>query len=352
MYLIEVKKVKTALLVFLLLLFFSYSFSLVAQENSSDENVFLDSDQDGLSDEDEAKYNTDPKNPDSDGDGYKDGSEVDSGYDPLKPAPGDKLGSPAKTNANLDIDINAGNLTDEFSAKIAEMMAAGESNGVDMASINSLIEEKLAGRVSFEDLPTVDESKIKIKKQDYSGYGKEKQARKYKEDNEEYLSSVFYIISNNLPHAIDSKEAIEGFSDEIIKMIPTVISTNSTTGLDYFTDLAVKGTVILEKLNDLEVPKDMLDIHKKGIQLANYSISLQDKVKIDNTDPLSSLISFSEVENMMVLVNDYLAEAEAKLEELGLTNFAMDQVEKTNSGSAGISDLTNFIMDQPEKTYE
>lgn len=45
--------------------------------------VVADLDNDGLSDEEEAFYGTDPQNPDSDGDGYKDGEEVKNGYNPL-----------------------------------------------------------------------------------------------------------------------------------------------------------------------------------------------------------------------------------------------------------------------------
>lgn len=45
--------------------------------------VEKDSDHDGLSDVDEAKYGTDPNNPDTDGDGFKDGEEVRTGYNPL-----------------------------------------------------------------------------------------------------------------------------------------------------------------------------------------------------------------------------------------------------------------------------
>jgi hypothetical protein len=51
----------------------------------------LDSDNDGLTDQDERLYNTDPYNEDTDNDGYLDGQEVASGYDPLKPSPGDKI---------------------------------------------------------------------------------------------------------------------------------------------------------------------------------------------------------------------------------------------------------------------
>lgn len=43
----------------------------------------VDSDHDGLSNDLESLYTTDPSNPDTDGDGYKDGEEVANGYDPL-----------------------------------------------------------------------------------------------------------------------------------------------------------------------------------------------------------------------------------------------------------------------------
>ena len=44
--------------------------------------VDIDTDQDGLSDMQEAKYYTDVNNPDTDGDGYPDGTEVKHGYSP------------------------------------------------------------------------------------------------------------------------------------------------------------------------------------------------------------------------------------------------------------------------------
>src|SRR3989338_2875622 len=46
-----------------------------------------DSDADGLSDDQEVMYGTDPMNPDSDGDGYLDGAEVQNGYNPAGPGP-------------------------------------------------------------------------------------------------------------------------------------------------------------------------------------------------------------------------------------------------------------------------
>jgi hypothetical protein len=47
-------------------------------------NGSQDSDNDGLTNDQERVYKTDPLNPDTDGDGYKDGAEVATGYDPTK----------------------------------------------------------------------------------------------------------------------------------------------------------------------------------------------------------------------------------------------------------------------------
>ena len=60
-------------------------------KNYSTNPLLADTDNDGLSDYEEVKiYKTNPVNSDTDGDTYKDGAEVKSGYDPL--AVGKKLG--------------------------------------------------------------------------------------------------------------------------------------------------------------------------------------------------------------------------------------------------------------------
>jgi len=51
-----------------------------------------DSDNDGLFDREEVKiYQTNPLNPDTDGDGYLDGQELKAGYDPKNPSPQAKI---------------------------------------------------------------------------------------------------------------------------------------------------------------------------------------------------------------------------------------------------------------------
>lgn len=60
----------------------SYNFKVVKSKNTQP-NINLDTDNDGLTDEDEIIYGTDPHNRDTDGDGYPDGEEVAGGYNPL-----------------------------------------------------------------------------------------------------------------------------------------------------------------------------------------------------------------------------------------------------------------------------
>lgn len=326
----EVTKVKLSLLIFCLLIFSGYSISIMATDNSSQDNIVLDSDLDGASDEEELKYGTDPQNPDSDGDGYSDGAEIQSGYDPLKPAPGDKLtdetANTAEKITTTDTTANGttGNLTEEVSGQIASMIAnsEGETGGVSIDKINTLIEESIQSKITFSQLPQIDESKIKILPQNYAEFSEEKQARKKKEDNEAYLSSIFYILSNNLPHSIASEDEISSFSDEIIAKIPMLSTGN---GMDYFEDLAEKGAGMITELYELEVPQDMFEIHVEALQLATYAISLKDKVNIDQSDPLASIVSLSEAENLLMLATDYLDRVEGKLSELGLTGFLTEQ---------------------------
>lgn len=58
-----------------------------------------DFDQDGLTDQMEINLGIDPTNPDTDGDGFPDGLEVEKGYDPADPAP---IKLPKKIGVDLD----------------------------------------------------------------------------------------------------------------------------------------------------------------------------------------------------------------------------------------------------------
>jgi len=64
-----------------------------AKDDSSPAIVVIDTDGDGLPDDLERRFGTDPRVADTDGDGFSDGDEVKNGYDPLGPG---KLEKPAR----------------------------------------------------------------------------------------------------------------------------------------------------------------------------------------------------------------------------------------------------------------
>jgi hypothetical protein len=68
-----------------------------------DEPAQVDTDGDGLSDEEEAKLGTDPNNVDTDGDGVQDGGELNAGTDPLNP---DTDGDGFADGRELDLQTN------------------------------------------------------------------------------------------------------------------------------------------------------------------------------------------------------------------------------------------------------
>lgn len=331
------EKIKSTLFIFFVLSIFGVSISIFAEENSlGNDNIFLDSDQDGLSDNEEKSYGTDPNNPDSDGDGYSDGAEVKSGYNPTKPAPGDKIAddSPSEKLKDLEIANNISddnNLTEKLSAEIAARMSDEDavSQGISIGDINSIIEENIPENIDIEDLPEIDQSEIKIKNQKYPKLSKKQREQKIKEDDDDYLSTVLYITSNNLPHDITVEDEANSFLKEITTKISRIYSAPEE--MSYFNDLAKKGETILDQMNDLEVPESMVDTHIEGLQLAKYSISLKDKVKIDKNDPISSIISLSSAESLLVMSSDFMEKLEKQDENNVLKEDSNDSEEETDS---------------------
>ncbi len=337
MYL-EVNKTKRTVLIFFSLLIFGLAMSIFANDNlNGNKNIFLDSDQDGLSDQEELVYGTDPKNSDTDGDGYSDGTEVKSGYDPLKPAPGDKIVNNYKVSekdshqqSNLENTADSGaqnsnnkNLTEELSVKLATTISNNNEEGiksVTMDDINTLVDESISDNITFDDLPKIDKSEIKIKKQKYSKLSKEKRKLKKQKDNEEYLTKISFLMINNLPYKISKPSDVEGFTKEINKKIALLMTANNTPeALAYFDDMGKKGKDALNQLKKIEVPKSLVNLHMKGMQLLTYSIQLSSDTTIDHNDPVKSIFAMGKVQNLLTLINDFTTEVNNEFENLGIS---------------------------------
>ena len=184
----KIRNVKTSLLVLVGLVVISLAFYVSAADNlDSKSNIFLDSDQDGLSDEEEKSLGTNPRNKDTDGDGYSDGVEVKSGYDPRKPAPGDKLITEEKKEAlpMITADAEEKNLTKKVAQKIAVLANDSTVKGekISLDDVETLASELMIPQTSQAiQLPEIKKESLKIKKQDYGKYSQEKAEAKRKEE--------------------------------------------------------------------------------------------------------------------------------------------------------------------------
>lgn len=286
------------------------------------ENIFVDSDQDGLSNEEERLYKTDPNKRDTDGDGYSDGVEVASGYDPLKPAPGDRLftlpdasstqaatqDGQAKKSENL-----TATLSNEISSVIADKGASQQDISLD--ELDSRVQEVLSGKGTEVALPTIKLDGLKIKKAPSSKLSDTDRKAAERDDAIKYLTAMSYIIAHNSPESFSTPDE---FNNVFSTLSTGVVSSLSTGDSSLIKKLAENGQAILDETKDIEVPEAMLPIHIKGLQLATYAVSLQDQVQTNTGDPIGDLSGLMKVQSLLNATLSYGTEIQSKMQEYGI----------------------------------
>ncbi|MDQ1283810.1 MAG: hypothetical protein QG620_158 [Patescibacteria group bacterium] len=317
---------KTAKLILASLVFLSLVFRF-SIENSlgTTNNIFLDSDQDGLTDAEERTYGTDPRNRDTDSDSYCDGAEVKAGYDPLKPAPGDRIVSaeitPSEKNDTVSEVLGENtenkNLTQEMAEKLSEITKEidSENQEVTLEEIQSLIDDALNSGQKEIELPEVTKDDIQIKKQNYSGLSEEEAQERRKEDFSEYIIGVYYIFSSNSPKPItsfsDINKVMSSFTNEIIY----ALDSKSSSSLDDLSQISEKS---LEQLQDVEVPEELVDLHIKALKFAMYAQSLKSNIDSEQDDPLEDIVRLSKIQVYVENLMSFSTEAAMKFEEYGM----------------------------------
>lgn len=329
---VKIKETNPTLIIFFFLIFGSFSFFAVAEEQfSTPQTAFADSDHDGLSDAEEKVYGTDPSNADTDGDGYSDGVEVKSGYDPLKPAPGDKidlanssaaavLGSETnKDDAVAMVDEDSA--TAKLSSKLADFIKENQNQSGEMSvdSLDSVINDSIGQEMQDEPIPVIDEKTIKVKKQDYSKLSDTERTKKEKEDALAYLTSISYIAVSNSPVKIDSSQDIDSFVQEAMAQFQALTNGTSVTGKSYFDDLSDRGQLILDQVSAVDVPEGLLAFHKKWLSLSMQMINLKAQDKINPNDPVSTIVNLSKAQNVLEEGMSLYQDLSSQLEKYGIT---------------------------------
>lgn len=324
----KIKNINSSFLILVCLISLSFAFYVGAENKAETKSIFLDSDQDGLTNEEEKMYGTDPQNPDTDGDGYSDGTEVRSGYDPKKPSPGDKIitaepskisGSKNSQAANVLGAATEQNITSDISQKIITM--ANPENGsksISMEDVQALVDQSISGStlVAEDAMPEINKADLKIKKQNYSKLGTKKAEERKKEDFSDYIAAITYIFSSNSPMPITSLTDAPGIITQIKK---TVISTVTSRDSSELKSLTASQEKVVTQLKTLEVPEDLVDLHIKALRFAIYSQKVAGYLEPKADDPLGDIANLSKVDGFLTALSDFATEAETKLSEYGLS---------------------------------
>lgn len=317
----KIKNINLSLAVFASLVILSFAFFATAQQGSGTQNnIFLDSDQDGLTDQEEKLYKTDPNNPDTDGDGYSDGAEVRAGYDPTIPAPGDKIGANISLNsAGSSVSDDSANITKQVARKVSEIVTTntgGEDSSVTLDQLQTITDQVLNPSSSQITLPEVKKEDFKIKKQDYGKKDSDSAKKKRKEDFINYITAVFYIFSSNSPKPLTSASDITSVSALISSEISTAITSRNPKVLE---DLNKSGDKMIEQLKLVEVPEDLVDIHIKAMQYALYARNLEQYIAPNSSDPLKDISNFSQIQGLITSLMSFSEEAQNKFNEYGIS---------------------------------
>ncbi|PIP25606.1 MAG: hypothetical protein COZ27_04280 [Candidatus Moranbacteria bacterium CG_4_10_14_3_um_filter_41_65] len=322
------KKAKLTFFIFSGLIIFSIGLFVFAENNTASQTLFNDSDQDGLSNDEEKLYGTDPMNKDTDGDGYSDGIEVSSGYNPLKPAPGDKIISDeiTKTSSQFTTEVTtvplSGNLTEKASGEIANLIKDTKETGTDisMETINASVDKILEQNNTEVILPEIDIKDIKIKKISKKLSGG-KRTEQEKEDVLEYLTVLSYLIANNSPKSFQKQSDFENILNQISTDSLMGLASGNTKALE---DISTRGENILKELKDIEVPEDMVDIHIKALKMALYAMQLKQEIKPADTDPLGQIGVLARTQGFFVGVSELGNEIQQKLSDHGIEEIPLN----------------------------
>ncbi|MFZ2187301.1 MAG: hypothetical protein WAV46_01600 [Candidatus Moraniibacteriota bacterium] len=315
---------KLTLFLFFGLIILSSAFFVLAQDTTSTKNIFQDSDQDGLSNDEEKLYGTDPMKKDTDGDGYSDGIEVESGYDPLRHAPGDKIIKEGKKTGTAPAASQEGavNLTEQVSGEIATLLKSTDQNGqtISLDDINNSVDKVMSGNVETVILPDIDMKEIKIKSLP-KNLNKKKQAEQEKKDAIEYLTVLAYLVANNSPKMFQTESDLGGLLNNLSTESISALASGNTQPLD---DLSKKGEKILGELKDIEVPEKMVDVHVKALQMAKYAMQLKGELRPSDTDPLGQIAVLSKAQGFFGSITGLADEVQKKLADYGIEEIPLN----------------------------
>ena len=259
------------------------------QQGSPLPNPDNDLDSDGLDNQQEMIWGTDPFNPDTDGDGFKDGEEVKSGHNPLVPGPDDL--------------INDDNLTDQLSQLAIAGLYTGdldpEKENYDQ--ILNDITSSVADSGIYLFNKTVDESSFNVID------GSTQANTTYVQTTTPLFQQFSDTLGNDFAHIKDNLVTIGsgGFSNSVKGFFAKqsdIYASISKTGLA------------------LPVPRPLLKTHSDFISLSLQMQTISEALSNGDKDAVKAALALDALGNMYTKYIDLLSAYSDTLQKIDLDN--------------------------------
>jgi hypothetical protein len=303
--------------IFCILIIIAFSFFTFADD--TDLTLFEDFDRDGLSNAEEDMLGTDSKNSDTDGDGYSDGVEIESGYNPLITAPGDRIVIKKQTVISPS-ELQTINVTKQISADVVSFLADAQESGeteIDSEEFSKAISEAVAKETTFDTIPPIDISKIKIKKQDYADFPSAKRDEKLREDAIEYFTAISYIFISSFPQGF-FEQSTEDVQAEVMQELSSF--SESLENYKFFEKIAEDSISAQTQMLEMEVPEDLLQIHSEGLYLLQYAgnIYTSGNYKNPTKDIAPMIATLAQMQGLLELSVGFQEKVDEKIEQYDL----------------------------------
>ena len=227
--------------------------------------------------------------------------------------------STANIFAATDSVTSSDNLTQDMAKKIidASTNVDPENPGVSTDQLQSIIESAINQNSSNDEImPAFDTSQLNIIKQNYSGLSAKKAKEKEKEDFVKYIASLYYIFSSNSPQPITSSSDISKSISSTTEAIIYAISNESPQAVR---DLSASGEKISEQLKKMEVPETLVDLHVKAIAYADNTATLQKYISPTTDDPVKKLVNLGKLQGFIESLSSFSDEVSTRMDQYGVT---------------------------------